>query len=38
MINKRAVSNIVAEIMMILVTLAVGFTLIVYLSSAAEFC
>ncbi|MGC8573437.1 MAG: hypothetical protein C0172_04345 [Caldisphaera sp.] len=33
--NKRSVSNIVAEIMMILITLAVGFTLIVYLSSAA---
>ncbi len=33
--KKRSVSNIVAEIMMILITLAVGFTLIVYLSSEA---
>ncbi|AFZ70968.1 hypothetical protein Calag_1251 [Caldisphaera lagunensis DSM 15908] len=33
--KNRAVSNIVAEIMMILITLAIGFTLIVYLSSAA---
>jgi FlaG/FlaF family flagellin (archaellin) len=33
--NKRAISDIVAEIMMILVTLAIGFVLIAYLSSSA---